>query len=129
MSKHSSSESNCTICTIAAAALVGGLAGALVGLMIAPKSGKELRQDICGKASDTMNYVGGTAVHRTENLRQQSADLLLKGKRLAGDLQIFIQESLKLKKNSAANDAENDASFAETPQTDSNPGSVNYSQD
>ncbi|WP_291299709.1 YtxH domain-containing protein [Desulfosporosinus sp. BICA1-9] len=28
------------------AALVGGLAGAVVGLMFAPKSGKELRQDV-----------------------------------------------------------------------------------
>lgn len=39
-------QTNNCLGTIALAALVGGLAGAVVGLMFAPKRGKDLRQDV-----------------------------------------------------------------------------------
>lgn len=68
------SHQNSNLSTVAVAALVGGLAGAVIGLMFAPMSGKELRQ-------------------------QQGTDLVDKGKQLAEDLQTFIQESLKMKKS------------------------------
>ena len=78
-------QQNSNLGTIAIAALVGGLAGAVVGLMFAPKSGKELRQDVA-------SYNAGA-------LKQQGIDLVGKGKQLAEDLQSFIQESLKIKKS------------------------------
>jgi gas vesicle protein len=85
MIKMHKSEQNSNFSTIAVAALIGGLAGAVVGLMLAPKSGKDLRQDI------TLNHAGA--------LKQQGTDLVGKGKQLAEDLQTFIQESLKVKKS------------------------------
>lgn len=38
--------------TVALAALIGGLAGAVVGVMFAPKLGKDLRQDIRRKVKN-----------------------------------------------------------------------------
>ena len=81
--------------TVAVAALVGGLAGAVVGLMFAPKSGRELRQGIYRKADDALERVEDATSLRAGALKQQGTDLVGKGKQLAEDLQTFIQESLK----------------------------------
>lgn len=85
--------------TVAVAALVGGLAGAVVGLMFAPKSGKELRKGIYKKADDAIEHVEDVTSHHAGALKQQGTDLVSKGKQLAEDLQIFIQESLKMRKS------------------------------
>ncbi|WP_199242424.1 YtxH domain-containing protein [Desulfosporosinus fructosivorans] len=85
--------------TIAVAALVGGLAGAVVGLMFAPKSGKELRNGIYKKADDAIEHVEDVTSYHAEAIKQQGTDLVGKGKQLAEDLQTFIQESLKMKKS------------------------------
>ena len=86
--------------TIAAAALIGGLAGAVVGLMFAPKSGKALRQGIQEKAGNVRVKAEDITFHHTEVLKQQGTDLVGKGKKLAEDLQTFIQESLSKKTDS-----------------------------
>jgi gas vesicle protein len=91
-------DQNTNLSTIAVAALVGGLAGALVGLMFAPKSGKELRQGIYKKADNTLERVEDVTSQHAGSLKQQGTDLVAKGKQLAEDLQTFIQESLKMKK-------------------------------
>ena len=90
---------NTDLKTVAVAALVGGLAGAVVGLMFAPKSGKELRQGIYKKADGAIEHVEDVTFHRAGALKQQGTDLVSKGKQLAEDLQTFIQESLKMKKS------------------------------
>ncbi|MDR3600973.1 MAG: YtxH domain-containing protein [Desulfosporosinus sp.] len=90
---------NTSLGTIAVAALVGGLAGAVAGLMLAPKSGKALRQGIHEKTNDVIEHAEDATLHHAGALKQQGTDLVEKGKKLAEDLQIFIQESLKLKKS------------------------------
>jgi len=80
--------------TIAVAALVGGLVGAFVGLMVAPKSGKALRQGIQEKTDSVLERVGDVTLHHAGTLKHQGADLAVKGKQLADDLQAFIQESV-----------------------------------
>lgn len=92
-------EQNFNLRTVAVAALVGGLAGAVVGLMFAPKSGKDLRQGICRKADDAIEHVEDVTSHHAGALKQQSTDLVDKGKQLAEDLQTFIRESLNMKKS------------------------------
>lgn len=92
-------DQNTNLSTVAVAALIGGLAGAVVGLMVAPKSGKELRQGLCKKAHDTREHVEDVTSHHAGALRQQSTDLVNKGKQLAEDLQTFIQESLRIKRS------------------------------
>jgi len=97
---------NTNLSTVAVAALVGGLAGAVVGLMVAPKSGKELRQGIYKKADEAL----GT-------------DLVDKGKKLVEDLQTFIQESLKMKKSgyipiNIAKDTQTEESLQNKPEMD-----------
>ena len=90
---------NSNLRTVAVAALVGGLAGAAVGLMFAPKSGKELRHTIYKKADDAIEHVEDATNLHAGALKQQGTNLVDKGKQLAEDLQTFIQESLKLKKS------------------------------
>lgn len=87
-----------SIGTIAIAALVGGLAGAVVGLMVAPKSGKALRQGIQEKTDDVIERIGDATFHHAGTLKHQGTDLATKGKKLAQDLHSFVQESLKTKK-------------------------------
>ena len=94
------SQQNTSLSTVAVAALVGGLAGVVAGLMLAPKSGKELRQGICKKSDHAREHVGDVASHHVGALKQQGTDIVDKGKQLAEDLQTFIQESLKMKKSS-----------------------------
>lgn len=98
MLKMPRSNQDPCLSTIAVAALVGGLVGAVVGLMVAPKSGKALRQGIHQKTDNVIGRVENVTLHHAETLKHQGADLAVKGKQLADDLQTFIQESLKNKK-------------------------------
>ncbi|HEX2953614.1 MAG TPA: YtxH domain-containing protein [Bacillota bacterium] len=70
--------------TIVAAAIAGGLVGAALGLLFAPKSGKELREDISGKAKETWDKMElleqGQAL--VQNIRGLVSDI--KGIRLKG---------------------------------------------
>ena len=84
---------------VAVSALVGGLAGAAVGLMFAPKSGKELRHGIYRKADDAIERVEDATFQHAGALKQQGTDLVDKGRQLAEDLQTFIRESLNMKKS------------------------------
>lgn len=94
MNKNQKSTS---VGTVAIAAIIGGAAGAFVSLMLAPKSGKELRQDIQHKAVGLIDQVEDTTFQRAESLKQRSNELVDKGKKLKEDIQIFIQD-LKMKK-------------------------------
>ena len=98
MLKMHRTQQNTSLSTIAAAALIGGLAGAVVGLMLAPKSGKALRQGLHEKADNVVEHAEDFTFHRAEVLKQQGTDLVDKGKKLAEDLQTFIQESIRSKK-------------------------------
>lgn len=90
-------EKSTSVGTIALAGIVGGVAGAFVSLMFAPKSGKELRQDIQHKAEGIIEQVEGTTLQRAEAIKQRSTDLVEKGKKLKQDIQIFIQD-LRMKR-------------------------------
>lgn len=119
MQRMPGAHQNTSLCTVALAALVGGLAGAVVGLMIAPKSGKELRQGIYNKADDVLEHVEDVTSHHAGALKQQGTDLVEKGKQLAEDLQTFIQKSLKVKKSGYINIAEGtqtEESFQNNPE-------------
>lgn len=124
MLRVAKTHQNTNLSTIAVAALVGGLAGTVVGLMFAPKSGKELRQGICNKADVALEHVEDVTSHHAIALKQQSTDLIDKGKQLAEDLQTFIQEALKLRRPgyipiNIAKDPQTEASLQNKPEIDS----------
>ncbi len=87
---------------VIAAALVGSLSGAVLGLLLAPKSGQELRQDI----NDQAHKLGGKAVEirdkaqsawhniedKTEKTVESSKSCIQKGKLLVSNLKILIYE-------------------------------------
>jgi len=98
MIKLPKAQRNTSLSTVVVASLVGGLAGAVVGLMFAPKSGKALRQGIQEKADNVLIHAGDVTFYHTGALKRQGTDLVDKGKQLAEDLHTFILESLKIKK-------------------------------
>jgi len=69
--------------------LVGGLVGAGIALLLAPKSGKELRQDIKDIASKTRDTVAET-VEKGKDLYEESTTAV-KGAIEAGKM-AYIQE-------------------------------------
>lgn len=69
----------CSLGVIATAALIGGLTGAVVGFLMAPKTGRELRRDLQNKAETLATQV-------------EDSQWLDKGRRLAEDLQSFFKE-------------------------------------
>ncbi|KJR47348.1 hypothetical protein UF75_2261 [Desulfosporosinus sp. I2] len=108
-------DKNMELGTIVVAALVGGVAGAVVGLLLAPKCGKDLRQGIGNKADNALERVEDVTTQHVGALKQQGTDLVEKGKILAEDLQTFIQDSLRNKKSgdipiNLANDTKEEAS-------------------
>jgi len=119
MLKMHKAQQDTNLRTVAVAALVGGLAGAVVGLMFAPKSGKALRQGIQEKADSVLEHVEDVTCHRTGALKQHGTDLVDKGKQLAEDLQTFIQESLNIRKSDYISiTIANDTQPEETPESE-----------
>ncbi|MHB1653154.1 MAG: YtxH domain-containing protein [Desulfitobacteriaceae bacterium] len=83
--------------TVIVAALIGGIAGAVTGLMLAPKSGRELRQEVGLKAQAAWQEVEEVATQGQKSAQAVSTDLLEKGKQLTDDLITFVQELTKAK--------------------------------
>lgn len=98
---------NSKLSTVTLAALIGGMAGAVVSLMFAPKSGKELRQNIRDKTENVIVRVEDATLNRAEALKQQGTSLVDKGKKITEEFQTFLNQSLKSKKSdpSAVNDS------------------------
>ncbi len=61
--------------------LVGGLVGAGIALLLAPKSGKELRKDIKDVASKTRNTIADAAIRTRDTI----ASTVERGKELYND--------------------------------------------
>jgi gas vesicle protein len=61
--------------------VVGAVAGVVAGILAAPKSGKETRADLKGKAAELKE----NAARRTENMTRR-------GKRLADDVEEAVEE-------------------------------------
>lgn len=59
--------------------LIGGLVGGALGILFAPKAGRELRQDIRGKSEDLYKRAKGKyeeTVTTVENVMKQAKDSL-----------------------------------------------------
>jgi len=83
-------------------AILGGLIGGVMGLLLAPKSGQELRQDIAGqanKAGDKAIEIKDKAQITWQNIEDKTfvtintgKSWVQKGKRLASNLKTMISE-------------------------------------
>ncbi|MHB8125559.1 MAG: YtxH domain-containing protein [Desulfitobacteriaceae bacterium] len=90
MSNEVSKESG--LGTVIIAALVGGIAGAAVGLILAPKSGRELRQDIGCKARQTLQELEEVTEAKVDTIQDVREDVVREGKRLVEDLKTLFGE-------------------------------------
>jgi gas vesicle protein len=81
---------------IIVAAIAGGLAGAIAALLLAPKSGRELRSDVYNTAQDLQEKgerLLKKALKRSEEAVEETADLLDKAQALYGEA---MESSAKL---------------------------------
>ncbi len=74
--------------------VVGSLVGAGVALLLAPKSGKELRKDIRGLATDTREKVGMT-IDRGKELFEESRSAVTNA--IDAGKKAFIEERDKIR--------------------------------
>jgi len=88
--------------TVVVAALVGGLAGVLVGLMVAPKSGRALRTQLGKKAWTVIKEVDGlTGEKAVEAIQTVRQDVVREGRRLVRDVKTLVQELRQPEKEEA----------------------------
>ncbi len=95
MANEISKESG--LSTVVIAALVGGIAGAAVGLMLAPKSGLELRQDIGSKTRQTFQELEEIAEEKVGTIQNVHGDVIREGKLLVDDLKAFFGEYRRMR--------------------------------
>ncbi len=94
------------LATVVVAALVGGIAGAAMGLLLAPKPGKELRQELEEKAQElgdkalvlgdkaqkVWHNIEERAEEKAETLQMTGQDVIREGRRLVSDLKALVRE-------------------------------------
>ena len=68
--------------------LIGMGAGALIALMLAPKTGKQFRKDLRRKYEDTLDTVG----EWKEEARERMGDAIDRGSEIAEDLRDVARE-------------------------------------
>lgn len=93
-------------------AVVGGLLGALTALVLAPKSGRELRDDISGQYHQVVDKTQQLAVSANEkgqeivkNISAQTSELVGKAKEVASTVAEEVK-ALRVSSNEAACSAE-----------------------
>lgn len=65
---------------MAAGITIAAAAGTLIGVMIAPKSGKELRHDVMDSASKTIENVKGKTCEKIEEVGNKAEEMTQKMK-------------------------------------------------
>ena len=88
--------------TVVIAALVGGIAGATVGLLLAPKSGRELREDITYKTRQTLQDLEEVTEAKVGTIQDVREDVIREGKRLVNDLKEFFGEYRRVRSKEEA---------------------------
>jgi len=75
--------------------LIGLGAGALAGLLLAPKSGKQLRRDIKRGYEDAKDAVGDWAEDTAEKATERARDVASRGVEMAEDLRDAAREKVE----------------------------------
>ena len=75
--------------------LIGLGAGALAGLLLAPKSGKQLRRDIKRGYEDAKDAVGDWAEETAEKASERVRDVAGRGVEMAEDLRDVAREKVE----------------------------------
>jgi gas vesicle protein len=94
---YESSEGN-TVGTAVTFLLIGLGAGALAGLLLAPKSGKQLRRDLkrgYDDAKDTLDDWTEEAKDRVHDVHERVRDVAERGADLASDLRDTAREKVE----------------------------------
>ncbi len=76
--KYETSESNSNVGTAISFLLIGLGVGAAVGMLLAPKSGKQIRKDLRRSYDDTLDTISewtGEAKERFEEVVEKGSDL------------------------------------------------------
>lgn len=81
-------------------AVVGGVLGAFTALLLAPKSGRELREEI----KEQVHHVAGKTQDLAKNIGSQTSDWIGKAKEVAGSVTKDILSMKEAQKDMAADE-------------------------
>lgn len=84
--KYEASERGSQIGTAITFLLIGLGAGALVGMLLAPKSGEDLRKDLRRRYEDAKETVGDWAEDARDAAKDMAEQAVERGSEIAGDL-------------------------------------------
>lgn len=93
-------------------ALIGGIAGGVAALLLAPKSGKELRQDLAEKSVEVYekaadlfenieSSVGSSLLSKVNDGRMKADNMISTAKQKAGEIMEMADEVMQEAKNKA----------------------------
>jgi gas vesicle protein len=88
--KYEASESDSQVGTAVTFLLIGLGAGALIGLLLAPKSGKQLRKDLRRKYDDAKD----TFDEWKDEAKERAEDVIDRGTKLAEELRDTAREKV-----------------------------------
>jgi len=88
--KYEASESDSQVGTAVTFLLIGLGAGALIGLLLAPKSGKQLRKDLRRKYDDAKD----TFDEWKDEAKERAEDVIDRGAKLAEELRDTAREKV-----------------------------------
>jgi gas vesicle protein len=84
--KYEVSEHNSQAGTAVTFLLIGLGAGALIGLLLAPKSGEEMRKDLRRKYDDARETVGEWADDARDAAKEAAEDVMERGSEIADEV-------------------------------------------
>ena len=86
-----SEGSSCRVCSVMSSFFLGGVIGAALALLVAPRAGKETRQQIKGAAED----VKGKAEDYYEQVKETVTSALEHGKGLVAEKKKLITKAVQ----------------------------------
>jgi len=84
--KYEASERSGQVGTAVTFLLIGLGAGALIGLLLAPKSGEEMRKDLRRRYEDARETVGEWAEDATEAAKEAAEEAMERGSEIADEV-------------------------------------------
>jgi len=93
--KYEASERGGQVGTAVTFLLIGLGAGALIGLLLAPKSGEEMRKDIRRRYEDAREAVGDWAEDARDAAKEAAEDVMERGSEIADEVRKRVSQSAR----------------------------------
>ena len=93
--KYEASEQGVQVGTAVTFLMIGLGAGALIGLLLAPKSGEEMRKDLRRRYEDARDAVGDWAEDATEAAKDAAEEAMERGSEIADEVRKRVGQTAR----------------------------------